>query len=256
MGNNISGSTVTSSENAPISQPINDQRGFFSIILGVIVLLILVASGAYYLGAQKGQTINISSQQLATPVTPSTSTQSSKLEWKTYKDKNSTFTMRYPSNFYETFETPMGDLNPGISAGALSTVKPYNNGLDKESDMLIEMVIQTLPQNMTLESYIQTNILTHPREDTDGDGKVGPPIQITPSKRKTINIGEKEAIWIEGLAFMSVSHSEVFIPYKYNEIVLIKFYDGTGGQENRNQEQYQKNIKLAEEIVSTFKFTK
>lgn len=35
-----------------VSSPVNNQRGFFPIILGVLVLLIVVGGGAYYLGTQ------------------------------------------------------------------------------------------------------------------------------------------------------------------------------------------------------------
>ncbi len=223
---------------------INSLKGNFTLILSLLVLFIIVVG----VGTQK----DIQKKQVSSQLTP---TEISNAEWKTYKDKNNTFTMQYPSSFYETLETASGDFNLDISAGALSTVTPYNSGFKKESDILIEMAIRTLRPNTTLNDYIDTNILTYTEADIDGDGITGPPIKITPTVRTSINLDGKEAIWVEDIAFMSVSHTEVFIPYTDDNIVVIRVYEGTGPQEDRNLEQYRKNIQLGKQIISTIKFT-
>lgn len=46
-------STKIPVQSPPIFNLVNNQRGFFPIILGVLVLLIVVGGGAYYLGVQK-----------------------------------------------------------------------------------------------------------------------------------------------------------------------------------------------------------
>lgn len=43
--------------------PVNNQRGFLPIILGVIVLLLIVGGGAYYLGTQQNKPMNQAIQQ-------------------------------------------------------------------------------------------------------------------------------------------------------------------------------------------------
>ena len=41
---------------APVSNPVNNQRGLLPIILGVLFLLVVVGGGAYYLGMQNSKT--------------------------------------------------------------------------------------------------------------------------------------------------------------------------------------------------------
>lgn len=53
-----------------VSTPVNNQKGFSPIVLGILVLLIVVAGGAYYLGTQKNQSaINNTEQNSRTSTT-------------------------------------------------------------------------------------------------------------------------------------------------------------------------------------------
>lgn len=55
---------------SPQELPANNQKGFLPIILGVIVLLVIVAGGAYYLGTQQNKPTSQAIQQ----TTPNTNT--------------------------------------------------------------------------------------------------------------------------------------------------------------------------------------
>jgi len=85
----------------PISNPVHNQKGFFPIILGVLVLLLVVGGGAYYLGTQNSRTINQTSQQPAPSIGNSTNTPMvtniPNNNWKTYTSGNLTF--NYPESF-------------------------------------------------------------------------------------------------------------------------------------------------------------
>lgn len=58
----------------PIQQPpVNNQKGFLPIIIGVIILLLVVGGGAYYLGTQQNKpTTQITQQPTPTVATPTT----------------------------------------------------------------------------------------------------------------------------------------------------------------------------------------
>ncbi len=79
--------TVTPSENPvqtqPISQSTNNRKSAFLIILGVLVLLVTVGSGGYYLGTQKNNATN-------QPVNTITQTQPSPIESKAFTSPTST----------------------------------------------------------------------------------------------------------------------------------------------------------------------
>lgn len=66
--------------NQPVSTPITNQKGFFPIIIGVIILVLVVGAGAYYLGQQSSKKTQSSEQQqtitnpTTAPTQPSSST--------------------------------------------------------------------------------------------------------------------------------------------------------------------------------------
>lgn len=108
--------TVNPSEapSQPIQHPINNQRGNFLIILGVLVLLLVVGGGAYYLGTQNGQTKNIDTQlpmssqintsptsiPVATQVPSSTET----ANWKIYIHPQYKYSIKYPPSVEFTMD--------------------------------------------------------------------------------------------------------------------------------------------------------
>jgi hypothetical protein len=84
-------------------QPVNNQKRFLPIILGVLVLLAAVIGGAYYFGTQNDNSnqVNQNTQHSNTaPVIPSepspTTTQITNSDWKTYTNKTYKFILNYP----------------------------------------------------------------------------------------------------------------------------------------------------------------
>lgn len=253
----------------PVNQPVQipeKSKINYWMIFTIVLVLILVISSLYTLNLKSQQvsdykpSITPDNRRTTTPQTPSfVPTQEKELlppeAWNMYKDKNNVFTLKYPPFLYETRDTYYAPDSGIKDAGALSSVIPYNVGPNKEDDLVIEMSIRPKPPRQTLDGYIETNILTRAQEDTNMDGTVGPPIKIIPDKRKTIPLADgKTAVWLEGIGFMAVSHTEVLIPYRDSEIIYITIWDGTSGKEHKNFIQYEKNMKLAEQIISTFKF--
>lgn len=103
----------------PVSNLIKNKKGFFPIILGVLVLLVIVGGGAYYLGTQnkstKQSTINtpsptISTQQNNVATSPAYSNGSVSTNWKTYKNTKYGYTVRYPPTIDITSSNPDGKV--------------------------------------------------------------------------------------------------------------------------------------------------
>lgn len=74
-----------------LNQPVNNQRGYIQIILGVLILLLIVGSGAYYLGTQKNKSLSQSKvQNSPTPSSsqpsppPTVNIKAQNTEWEEY----------------------------------------------------------------------------------------------------------------------------------------------------------------------------
>lgn len=94
---------------------VHNQRGFFPIVLGILVLLIVVGGGAYYLGTQNGRTTsqgqnnpqstinpeNTVAIPTSTPTDTQTTSDTETVNWKTYADTRNNFSIKYPSGWTE-----------------------------------------------------------------------------------------------------------------------------------------------------------
>jgi hypothetical protein len=149
--NNNQSADVVEAPVQPVQHPINNQRGNFPIILGVLVLLLAVGGGAYYLGTQKNQSSSRLTQQ--TNPSPTISTENMQQtsptptpdltvnnDVKTYNAKYG-YLLRYPKDWdVKEFPALNGQLevtsfNPDKVTDRLSAVfvSVSSNPYDKES---------------------------------------------------------------------------------------------------------------------------
>lgn len=93
----------------PIQPPLNNQKGFFPIVLGVIILLLVVGGGAYYLGTQQNNNSknnNLPTTNSQVTLEPTTTDQTSpsvnptsNVNQPTQKPTTSNKTLVIPSNW-------------------------------------------------------------------------------------------------------------------------------------------------------------
>lgn len=89
----------------PIQYSLNNQRGNLPIILGVLVLLVVVGSGVYYLGIQNSKSVQVTQQSNPPPIitrniqpTASLITVADATNWSKYKDEKLKYELQYPPN--------------------------------------------------------------------------------------------------------------------------------------------------------------
>ncbi len=144
-------SSQTTIESQSISNPANYQKGFFPVILGVLVLLLAVGGGVYYLGTQKNQTTGQTTAPTNPISTPSVSNESTN-DWKTLTNARFGYLFKYPSNKYnETIYTtepflytvqycPTKKLEDCAFPSNIFQVNAYDN-----------------PQNTDIENWLKTS---------------------------------------------------------------------------------------------------
>lgn len=120
----------------PVQHPVNNQRGNFPIILGVLILLLLIGGGAYYLGTQNSnrQTTQVNTPSPTAPI-PTTST-NKKSNWKTYS--GTAYTFIYPSEWKQTgpdqYLETVQLLNPAKTVSITISKGQYPYGFSGEMD--------------------------------------------------------------------------------------------------------------------------
>lgn len=104
----------------------NNQRGFFPIILGVLVLLVVVGAGAYYLGTQDNNLLPTATPQNNTKTDPMEKPLTT-ASWNTYSSQNYGFSIEYPKTIakyqgqweYKEFPDTDGSVWVGFRPGAM-----------------------------------------------------------------------------------------------------------------------------------------
>jgi hypothetical protein len=134
-------------QNPILQQPVNQissPRSKWKLILLAIILLLVVGSGAYYLGAKQNKLIMQNQQKSVIPtITQSipTSTPDPTANWKTYVDQNNTFSIKYPANWY-VYEYKQGG---GTSISDLPGDVAQNNSLKGHTSIIISDLLSSSP---------------------------------------------------------------------------------------------------------------
>lgn len=132
-----------------LKHPVINQRGNLPIILAVLVLLLVVGSGAYYLGTQKSkQTTSTQDTPIPTNTASNTPTQTNEAELKTYTSTPLGFTIKYPSEWITN------ELTNSVS------FRPPGDIANKDWG-LVAVIVEN-KKDMTLDSYINERLCHSP----------------------------------------------------------------------------------------------
>lgn len=235
---------VSSSETPtqPIQHPVNNQRGNFLIILGVIVLLLVIGGGAYYLGTQnkstKQSSVNIPSPTISTQqnnvvTSPASSNTSVPVNWKTYNNQQFGITFKYPNGTVQTSASqPQIVLNNDSQQPYfILTIKMADNPKSLTSKQVLEDEVQALRANKNLPVNVAESLADY-RQSTIKDYQSG-------------IIGGSSMRW--GREGDSVSDSIEVVSINNNKIYTFMIHDGNGAVS-----EFQK--KLIDRMLSTFQF--
>ena len=163
---------------------------------------------------------------------------------ETYQSQVGNFSVKYPkgwfvrSDYYSTRTKPiLGEQ----TAGAISSDKDFLLTKDSAFDaFLIVFNIYEKVDYITLDDFI----LTYKTVDS---GEFFYP-DIVKEGRKTLKVGGKDAIWLQGNLGPAVEHIEVYIPKDETHVIVV---DGWDWSSKPIQDKY---INLLNQILSTFKF--
>lgn len=100
---------ITPNPSTQLSNPEHrvKQKGFLLPIIGVVLLLIIVGAGAYYLGISKPSNNPTPENATSTLSAQPTSAPNDETEkWNTYKNPEGYFTVKYPSTFLSKENKP------------------------------------------------------------------------------------------------------------------------------------------------------
>lgn len=157
MDNSTNQSIDTSTQ--PVQHPINNQRGNLPIILGVLVLLLLVGGGTYYLSTQRNtsqssQVANPSpnaSQQTNVVTSPTTKpiTTDNISDWKNYTNSAQKYSVKYPSDW------TVANLESG---NRIHFRKVYPE-LGPHTDHSIYVTLQENKDGLSLKDWVTQNVV-------------------------------------------------------------------------------------------------
>lgn len=122
QGNNLN-------QSPPSVNPITNQKGNFLLIIGVVVLVLVIGAGAYYLRTRKPATIVPSPTSVITSptpqVTPTSSPTDETANWKTYTSEDASFSFKYPSDWiYEAKKSTLEIQGKKYNATSILAGRP------------------------------------------------------------------------------------------------------------------------------------
>lgn len=222
---------------------VSNQKGFIPLMLGVLILLVIVAGGAYYLGTQKNKpagsssvesnqstTAPTGSTQYNAPTTNPSSTSDTLTNWKLYTSIKANYSFKYPS------EWPLVNVPTSpqctVCVEDIQFTPSYN---PNSGDSTIAVILVFKEENIkSLDDYVNIHV--------KGDqSKVD---------LKYTTVGGERAVSYKlsgGIPPLPVIEYAV---YKNGFYYVIRIDDSP--ETNKNKER---NVILFDEMLTTFSFT-
>jgi len=160
--------------------PVNNQRGFFPIILGVLMLLVVIGGGAYYLGTQNSSTTpqtqntnalpatnpqnNTVTNPTDAPVATQTPQTNQVTDWNTYTSQANGFSIQYPKTIakyqgqWEYKEFPSTDGSVWVGFRPSSVREDYIWGVNIYDNKTVEQVIKEQGQQFNDRKESRKNL--------------------------------------------------------------------------------------------------
>lgn len=274
----IANQQTTPAQNIPqesvTNHPVSNQKGLMLLILGVAILLIIVAGGAYYLGSKN---TNLTSKpevpQPATSATtptlnPITSTEDSTAGWKTYTSTEGKYSIKYPQDWVVEVYKEKYPYNTSYDKGYIVFQTRATTATEKANDapgLPVDMgtgsvrIISTNSMRGQQYANISEQDFFNPNNGfwLKGNAGGGGP-GTTYSNPEEVSVDGKRAmkqITHPTTAYEWVGPNQITTNYyvwlgnSVNELVAISFtYDNT----NKNKDDLIKNFN---QMISTFKLT-
>lgn len=274
----ITNQQITPAQNIPqdsVTNPqVSNQKGFMPLILGVVILLIIVAGGAYYLGSKN---TNLTSkpqiQQPATSATtptsnPITSTGDSTAGWKVYISTEGKYSIQYPQDWVVEVYKEKYPYNTSYDKGYIVFQTRATTAKEKADDapgLPVDMgtglvkIISTNSMrgqqyaNISEQDFFNPNNSFWPKGDAGGGGP-----GTTYSIPEEVSVGGKRAMkqtthpttayeWVDPNQI--TTNYFVWLGNSANEVAEISF---TYDNQNPNKDTLIKNFN---QMISTFKLT-
>lgn len=92
---------VPATQTQPVYHPVNNRKRLYVIISGLLVLLVLMGAGAYYLWSQNSNTAQVNQPTDTSPSVSPDAQQTispNSTNWITYRDINLKYELQYPPN--------------------------------------------------------------------------------------------------------------------------------------------------------------
>lgn len=178
----------------PVSNPINNQKGFFPIILGVSILLIVVGGGAYYLGTQNSgkttQPQNSNAQSATNPTSSPVVTQPSQVDktsgWESYISVKHGYEIKYPNFLVHEAETYQGIGGEVTTDSWLPQTKNYSISVYSYQEG-VNTKLEFIAKTEADESILVTGQQVRKLVGTGIISDKGTLIHVGPVKNKGVN---------------------------------------------------------------------
>jgi hypothetical protein len=214
-----------------------NQSGYILPLIGITILLIVVACGAYFWGKNQQKT-TLPKAPVATTATPMPDLTTG---WKTYTNSTYRYVIKYPPSW----EVDNDQSRPEYFVVTDPTTKvesPHQAGLITSGNSII-ISVQNVADNYTYQTLLDdNNPILHPDE---------PVSPITFSKDITIDgISGKQSEDEEGFDGGSIRRYIIHNGLLFTFIQKYHLFSLTEGRQ-----QFPNSEKTFDQVISTFKFT-